>query len=89
MDVFVKSSSSSRRVQEDEERALKWAALQRVPTYDRLKKALVTGLRGETSEIDINNIRYEDRKEILERLIKVPERDNQKFLLKLKDRIDR
>ncbi|XP_019196202.1 PREDICTED: pleiotropic drug resistance protein 1-like [Ipomoea nil] len=89
MDVFVKSSSSSRRVQEDEERALKWAALQRVPTYDRLKKALVTGLRGETSEIHINNIRYEDKKQILERLIKVPETDNHKFLLKLKDRIDR
>ncbi|CAH9083117.1 unnamed protein product [Cuscuta europaea] len=86
------SSSSLWRAsgrQEDEERALKWAALQKVPTFDRLKKGLVTGLRGETCEIDIKNIGYEEKKNILERLLKVPGRDNETFLLKLKDRFDR
>ncbi|VFQ87368.1 unnamed protein product [Cuscuta campestris] len=84
MDAFVKSSR-----QEDEERALYWAALQKAPTFDRLKKGLVTGLRGETCEVDIKNIGYEEKKKIVERLIKVPKRDNEKFLLKLKDRFDR
>ncbi|XP_019195429.1 PREDICTED: pleiotropic drug resistance protein 1-like isoform X4 [Ipomoea nil] len=87
-DGFAKSS---RRLQEDDddEAALKWAALQKVPTFDRLKKGLMTGLRGETFEVDINNIGYEEKKKILERLIKVPERDNETFLLKLKDRMER
>ncbi|CAH9132735.1 unnamed protein product [Cuscuta epithymum] len=83
-DAFVKSSRK-----EDDEVALMWAALQRVPTYDRLKKGLITGLLGETSEVDIKNIGCDEKKKILERLIKVPERDNEKFLLKLKERIDR
>ncbi|CAH9112411.1 unnamed protein product [Cuscuta europaea] len=83
-DAFVKSSRK-----EDDEVALMWAALQRVPTYDRLKKGLITGLLGETSEVDIKNIGCDEKKKILERLIKVPERDNERFLLKLKERIDR
>lgn len=83
-DAFAKSSR-----QEDDEAALKWAALQRVPTYERLKKGLMTGLRGETCEVDIKNIGYEEKKKILERLLKVPERDNETFLLKLKDRMER
>lgn len=83
-DAFAKSSR-----QEDDEAALKWAALQSVPTFDRLKKGLMTGLRGETFEVDINNIGYEEKKKILERLIKVAERDNETFLLKLKDRMER
>ncbi|RAL41316.1 hypothetical protein DM860_010110 [Cuscuta australis] len=83
-DAFVRSSRK-----EDDEVALMWAALQRVPTFDRLKKGLMPGLRGEMSEVDIKNIGCEEKKKIIERLIRVPERDNEKFLLKLKDRIDR
>ncbi|VFQ87367.1 unnamed protein product [Cuscuta campestris] len=83
-DAFVRSSRK-----EDDEVALMWAALQRVPTFDRLKKGLIPGLRGGMSEVDIKNIGCEEKKKIIERLIRVPERDNEKFLLKLKDRIDR
>uniref|UniRef100_A0A7N0VLX7 ABC transporter domain-containing protein n=1 Tax=Kalanchoe fedtschenkoi TaxID=63787 RepID=A0A7N0VLX7_KALFE len=84
MEVFSRSS----REQDDEE-ALRWAALEKLPTYNRLKKGLLTGPQGQASEIDIDNLGFEERKNLIERLVKVAEEDNEKFLRTLKKRIDR
>ncbi|XP_042482888.1 pleiotropic drug resistance protein 1-like [Macadamia integrifolia] len=83
VDVFSKSS-----IEEDDEEALKWAALEKLPTYNRLRKGVLAGLEGETKEIDIKSLDLSDRKILLERLVKVAD-DNENFLLKLKDRLDR
>ncbi|KAG7997946.1 hypothetical protein I3843_01G233600 [Carya illinoinensis] len=83
VEVFSRSS----RDEEDEE-ALKWAALEKLPTYDRLRKGILTSSRGEASEIDIHNLGQQERKKLIERLLKI-EDDNEKFLLKLKGRLDR
>ncbi|XP_058004741.1 pleiotropic drug resistance protein 1 isoform X1 [Hevea brasiliensis] len=84
-DIF---STSSR--EEDDEEALKWAALEKLPTYDRLRKGIfLSASKGAVSEIDVDNLGFQERKTLLERLIKVAEEDNEKFLLKLKNRIDR
>ncbi|KAA8541856.1 hypothetical protein F0562_023008 [Nyssa sinensis] len=84
MEVFSRSSRD-----EDDEEALKWAALEKLPTYNRLKKGLLMGSHGAADEIDIDNIGFQERKNLLERLVRVAEEDNEKFLLKLKDRIDK
>ncbi|KAK9266297.1 hypothetical protein L1049_001819 [Liquidambar formosana] len=84
VEVFSRSSR-----EEDDEEALKWAALEKLPTYNRLKKGLWSGSQGAASEVDVDNLGYQERKNLLERLVKVAEEDNEKFLLKLKDRIDR
>ena len=84
MEVFSRSSRD-----EDDEEALKWAALEKLPTFDRLRKGLLFGTAGEASEVDIPNIGYQDRQNLLERLVKVAEEDNEKFLLKLRKRVDR
>ncbi|KAK9266288.1 hypothetical protein L1049_001810 [Liquidambar formosana] len=84
----VEAFSRSSR-EEDDEEALKWAALEKLPTYNRLKKGLWSGSQGAASEIDVDNLGYQERKNLLERLVKVAEEDNEKFLLKVKDRIDR
>ncbi|KAK4428051.1 Pleiotropic drug resistance protein 1 [Sesamum alatum] len=81
--------SSSSRVQEDDDEALKWAALEKLPTFDRLRKGLSLGSRGAVNEVDIQDLGSEERKQLLERLVKVVEEDNEKFLLKFKNRIDR
>ncbi|XVE52142.1 hypothetical protein DITRI_Ditri02bG0098700 [Diplodiscus trichospermus] len=73
---------------EDDEEALKWAAIQRLPTYDRLKKGLLLGSQGRTREIDIKNLDFHERHETLERLVKNTKEDNEKFLLKLRNQID-
>ncbi|KAG2729218.1 hypothetical protein I3760_01G239000 [Carya illinoinensis] len=72
---------------EDDEEALKWAALERLPTYDRLRIGRLTTSRGEASEINIDNLGQQERKELIERL-KIAD-DNEIFLLKLRDRIDK
>ncbi|XP_054803327.1 pleiotropic drug resistance protein 1-like [Prosopis cineraria] len=84
MEVFSNSFH-----QEDDEEALKWAAIQRLPTVARLRKGLLSSPDGEANEIDIQKLGLQERQSLLERLIKVIEEDNEKFLLKLRNRIDR
>lgn len=83
MNVF----STSER--EDDEEALKWAALERLPTYLRIRRSIINNEEGEGREIDIKKLGLTERKVLLERLVKIAEEDNEKFLLKLKERIKR
>lgn len=84
MDVFSKSSHD-----EDDEEALKWAAIEKLPTYLRIRRGILTEEEGQAREIDIKNLGLLERKNVLERLVKVADEDNEKFLMKLKDRINR
>ncbi|KAI3912940.1 hypothetical protein MKW92_048293 [Papaver armeniacum] len=79
--------SRSTRDENDEE-ALKWAALEKLPTYNRIRKGILTD-GDETKEIDIHNLGFQEKKQLIERLLRVAEEDNEKFLTKLKNRIDR
>ncbi|WOG89279.1 hypothetical protein DCAR_0208516 [Daucus carota subsp. sativus] len=86
LDVFSKST----RDVEDDEEALKWASLAKLPTFDRLRKGLLLGSQGAGfDEVDIDHLGLQQRKNLLERLVKVAEEDNENFLLKLRHRIDR
>uniref|UniRef100_A0A2N9EB47 ABC transporter domain-containing protein n=1 Tax=Fagus sylvatica TaxID=28930 RepID=A0A2N9EB47_FAGSY len=85
MEVFSKSSHED----DDDEEALKWAALEKLPTYNRLKKGILTTPQGQASEIDIHHLGIKERKSLIERLVKVPEEDHENFLYKLKDRFER
>ncbi|KAG8497067.1 hypothetical protein CXB51_008350 [Gossypium anomalum] len=82
--IFSRSSRD-----EDDEEALKWAALEKLPTVARLRKGILASSQGGAHEINVLDIGWRERKALLERLIKVAEEDNDKFLFKLKNRIDR
>ncbi|XP_059642942.1 pleiotropic drug resistance protein 1-like isoform X2 [Cornus florida] len=84
VEVFSRSTR-----EEDDEEALKWAAIEKLPTYNRLKKGLLFGSQGAANEVDVNDLGLNERKHLLERLIKIADEDNEKFLFKLKNRIDR
>lgn len=84
-DAFSKSS----REEEDDEEALRWAALEKLPTYDRIRRGILSGVTGDHTEVDVRKLGFVERKQLLDRLVRVAEEDNEKFLLKLKDRIDR
>ena len=86
LEVFSKSSHDD---DDDDEEALKWAALEKLPTYNRLKKGILTTPQGQASEIDIHHLGIKERKSLIERLVKVPEEDHENFLYKLKDRFER
>ncbi|KAI9393540.1 hypothetical protein POPTR_006G248500v4 [Populus trichocarpa] len=83
-EVFSRSSRD-----EDDEEALKWAALEKLPTYLRLTRGILTEEEGKAREIDIMNLGLVEKRDLLERLVKIAEEDNERFLLKLKERIDR
>ncbi|CAI9094462.1 OLC1v1030207C1 [Oldenlandia corymbosa var. corymbosa] len=83
MDVFSRSS-----VEYDDEEALKWAAIEKLPTYLRIRRGIWTEEQG-SKEIDVENLGEVERRNLVERLVKIAEEDNEKFLLKLKKRMDR
>ncbi|XP_042507477.1 pleiotropic drug resistance protein 1-like [Macadamia integrifolia] len=91
-DVFMRSSQSQEEQAvlglEDDEEALKWAAIERLPTYDRIRKGLLSMAEGETKEIDVESLGITERRILLDRLVKDAEEDHEKFLLKLKSRLD-
>lgn len=89
----VFSRSSTQRNAEDDEESLKWAALQKLPTYDRMRTAIMKNIGADgrilQEEIDVRHLSYEDRQQIISKLLKVTEEDNERFLLKFRERIDR
>eukprot|EP00253_Pinus_taeda_P004241 PITA_04241 len=86
-DVFSRSSRS--RDNEDDEEALKWAALEKLPTYDRVRKGILHSVAGEQQEVDVARIGFQDRQLLIDRLLKIAADDNERFLLKLRNRIDK
>ncbi|XP_068652846.1 ABC transporter G family member 39-like [Aristolochia californica] len=91
--VFSTTSASTRRNSDDEE-DLKWAALEKLGTYDRLTVSLLKLGDSKSGhyrhdQIDVRNVSPEARREILDRLIRIPDQDNDFFVQKLRERMDR
>lgn len=86
-DVFQKSG------REDDEEELKWAAIERLPTYDRLKRGMLQHVLDNGSlgyqEIDVTNLGVQDKHHLMESLFKVMEEDNDRFLRRIRERTDR
>jgi ABC-type multidrug transport system ATPase subunit len=81
--------SKSPREEGDEEEALKWAAIEKLPTFKRIQVGILKEEEGHQREIDVKNLGPIEKKSILEKLVQTAEEDNERFLLKLRDRIDR
>ncbi|XP_030957843.1 pleiotropic drug resistance protein 2-like [Quercus lobata] len=88
-DVFQRSG---RQVVNDEEE-LKWAAIERLPTYDRVRtgmlKQVMSNGRVVHGEVDVTKLGTQDKKLLMESILKVVEEDNEKFLRRLRNRTDR
>ncbi|KAF8032639.1 hypothetical protein BT93_D1534 [Corymbia citriodora subsp. variegata] len=79
---------SSSRNREHGEEAIKWAALDRLPTYQRVRKAFLHGVTGDFKETDLAKLRVEERQGLLDRCLKNAD-SNEEYLQKVKNRIDR
>ncbi|KAL9233903.1 hypothetical protein vseg_008838 [Gypsophila vaccaria] len=89
-DVFSVSIKVEDDDNDDDEEALRWAALEKLPTYSRVRKGILTDMNGDQPrEIEVDKLGFEDRKLILDRLVRIAEQDNENFLLRLRQRIDR
>lgn len=86
-EVFNRSS------RQDDEEELRWAAIERLPTYDRLRKGVLTQVldngRIVHDEVDVTKLGIQDKKQLMDSMLKVVEDDNEKFLRRLRDRTDR
>ncbi len=89
--VFSRSSAAKR--QPEDEEAVRWAALQKLPTYDRVRKTLFKTVEANgnalTEEVDVTQLSHQDRKKLMSKILKETEEDNEHLLLKLRNRIDR
>ncbi|KAG2682930.1 hypothetical protein I3760_10G006800 [Carya illinoinensis] len=87
-DVFNRSGR-----QESDEEELRWAAIERLPTYDRLRKGMLRQVldngRVVQNEVDVAHLGIQDKKQLMESILKVAEDDNENFLRRLRDRTDR
>ncbi|KAL7162523.1 hypothetical protein ACSBR2_042921 [Camellia fascicularis] len=101
-DVFGSANHTRRassRADEDEE-ALRWAALEKLPTYARLRTSIIQSITksegGEHGndkvvhkEVDVRKLDVNDRQQFIDRLFRVAEEDNEKFLRKFRNRIEK
>ncbi|XP_061340282.1 ABC transporter G family member 39-like isoform X3 [Gastrolobium bilobum] len=85
-DVF---SVTGRNSHEYDERELKLAAIDRLPTFDRMRKGLLDDGKIVHEQVDVTRLGLHDKKVLMERILKVVEEDNGKFLRRLRDRVDR
>lgn len=104
-EVFSRNSSRSNHRSGADEEALRWAAIERLPTYSRLRTAIlksaIDGGGGENrddrggrvefvhKEVDVRKLGMKDREEFIRRVFRVADEDNEKFLRKFRERIDR
>ncbi|XP_058759198.1 ABC transporter G family member 35-like [Vicia villosa] len=100
--VFASGRYSRRtsNVDEDEE-ALKWAAIERLPTYDRLRTSILQTYTEEYlgdedhpnivqhKEVDVRKLDGNERQKFIDKIFKVAEEDNEKYLQKFRNRIDK
>ncbi|KAL6979806.1 hypothetical protein U1Q18_021462 [Sarracenia purpurea var. burkii] len=88
--------------EEDEEVELQWAAIERLPTFRRLRTSLFenssngdddgnrsTECEGKRVATNVTKLSSLQRRLFINKMIKNIEKDNLRFLQKLKDRIDR
>ncbi|XP_010415237.1 PREDICTED: ABC transporter G family member 39-like isoform X1 [Camelina sativa] len=95
-DVFVSQGDevfgkSERREEDDVE--LRWAAIERLPTFDRLRKGMLpqTTVNGEIEleDVDLMRLQPKEKKQLMEMILSVVEEDNEKFLRGMRERTDR
>lgn len=77
----------------DDQAELVWAAIERLPTYDRVRKGILKQVKDDgqvvQEEVDFANLGIQEKQRLLENILRVVEEDNERFLQRLRDRTDR
>jgi hypothetical protein len=81
----------------DDEEALQWTAMERLPSFERLRTGLMRQEADATpsrrrwfghEEVDVLAMGIAQRQAFVERVFRVADEDNERFLKKLRARID-
>ncbi|XP_047307747.1 ABC transporter G family member 39-like [Impatiens glandulifera] len=83
----------NKRQDEDDEEELEWAAIEKLSTYDRLRKRMFNMIldNGKVvqKEVEVTKLGRQERKQLMESVFQIVEQDNEKFLKRLRQRTDR
>ncbi|XP_019711082.2 ABC transporter G family member 42 [Elaeis guineensis] len=96
-DAQSRSLSSRNPMVDDDEEALRWAAIEKLPSFDRLRTGILRTvvdaedgqMQYEHKKVDVRTLGLAERQEFIQRIFKVAEKDNERFLKKLRARIDK
>lgn len=99
MDPFGGVDRRSSRAADEDEEALRWAALEKLPTYDRLRTTIIKNYAASSrnhnqgvplhKEVDVRKLGMDDKQQFIDKLFRVAEEDNERFLRKFRDRVDK
>jgi len=84
--AFSRSTSFKDEIEDEEE--LRWAALQRLPTYSRIRRGIFRDMVGEPKEIQIGNLEASEQRLLLDRLVNSVENDPEQFFARVRKRFD-
>lgn len=80
--------SSSFRVEGEDEEALRWAALERLPTYARARRGIFRNIVGNAMEVDVSELESQEQKLVLDRLVNSVDEDPERFFDRMRRRFD-
>nr|XP_023894172.1 ABC transporter G family member 32 isoform X1 [Quercus suber]XP_023894173.1 ABC transporter G family member 32 isoform X2 [Quercus suber] len=72
---------------EDEEE-LRWAALERLPTYTRVRRGIFKNMVGDHKEIEVTELQAQEQKLVLDRLVTSVDDDPERFFNRMRSRFD-
>lgn len=73
----------------DDEEALKWAAVERLPTYDRVRTSVFHKASGSVKQVDVRELSPLETSELLDKLMRETQDENNILLLKMRKRLDK
>ena len=74
---------------EDDEEALKWAALEKLPTFDRLRTSVLQKESGSMRQVDVKDLSTTDFNHLLEKVYRTTDDEHNHLLSKIRKRLDR
>ncbi|KAL9150125.1 hypothetical protein ABFS82_12G149200 [Erythranthe guttata] len=79
--------------EEDDEEELRWAAIERLPTYDRLRRSVLTQVLEDgsvkTTEINVKKLGVDEKRLLKNTILNAVEQDNERFLRSIRSRAER
>ncbi|KAK4772799.1 hypothetical protein SAY86_014574 [Trapa natans] len=87
-DVFARTASSGKNEPQEDEEALRWAVLERLPTYDRVRRGIFKDIAGGAKEIGLNELEMKDQRVLLDRLVGAVDHDPERFFERMRQRFE-
>ncbi|KAG5540595.1 hypothetical protein RHGRI_020719 [Rhododendron griersonianum] len=72
----------------DDEETLRWAALQRSPTYIQARTSFFRNVAGEVSLVDVRNLEIQEKGQVLDKLIDAVNEDTELFFNRIRKRFN-